>query len=121
MKILIVGHDAHLAALTGKILERSGYDTVCCSCIAEISELFESKNIGLVIADMEAEESERIQFCKMVKGINKPPKLLFIGRSSDEEIPMLNAGADDWIRKPYKTDVFIARISALMRQRKNIL
>ncbi len=121
MGILIAGYDAELTALTGKILERSGYNTVCCSsCGSEVYSLAESKDIKLVIAEFETDETERIMFCKKIKSIKNPPKLILIGRSSEEEIQMLNAGADDWIKKPYKTEVFLARISALMRQCKSV-
>ena len=115
MKILIVGYDAEITALTGKILERSGYDIVCRSYMPGADSI-ESENIHLVIAELETDENERVRFCKTVKSIKRPPKLLLIGRSGEEEIPMLNAGADDWIKKPYKTAVFLARVSALMRQ-----
>ncbi len=115
MKILIVGYDAEITALTGKILERSGYDIVCRSYMPGADSI-ESENIQLVIAELETDENERVLFCKTVKSIKRPPKLLLIGRSGEEEIPMLNAGADDWIKKPYKTAVFLARVSALMRQ-----
>ena len=116
MKILIVGYDAELTLLTGKILARSGYDIVCCSCMDEVLTLIARGDIGLVIAELESEEPERVRFCRAVKETQKPPKLLFIGRSGEEETVMLNAGADDWIKKPYKTAVFLARVSALMRQ-----
>lgn len=119
MKIMIVGNDCELAALTGKMLERSGYNAVCSSCGEEVTAQLENENIGLVIAELDNDENERICFCKAVKGAKKPPKLLLIGRSGEEEIPMLNAGADDWIKKPYRTDVFLARVSALMRQCEN--
>ncbi len=120
--VLIVGYDAELTALTGKILERSGYDTTCClSDISKILSFIESKSIKLVIAELESDENERIKFCKTIKSVNNPPKPILIGQSSEEEIQMLNAGADDFIKKPYKTAVFLARISALMRQCKNVL
>lgn len=119
MKILIVGHDAELAALTGKILERKGYNATCCPCISETEALIKKENVRLVIADLEADETERMQFCKKMKSMPNPPKLLFIGRSGEEEPAMLNSGADDWIKKPYKTAVFLARVSALLRRSKN--
>ena len=115
MKILLVGYDEEITALTGKILERSGYDIVCRPYMPGADSI-ESENIHLVIAELETDENERVRFCKTVKSIKRPPKLLLIGRSGEEEIPMLNAGADDWIKKPYKTAVFLARVSALMRQ-----
>lgn len=116
MKILIIGYDEELTALTGKILERKGYDVICCTDIRKIQTLIKQESVRLVIADIEEEEAERLEFCKSVKGLSKPPKLLFIGKSDEEESRMLNTGADDWLKKPYKTSVFLARISALMRQ-----
>ena len=116
MKILVIGYDEELTALTGKILERKGYDVICCTDIRRVQTLIERENVRFVIADIEAEEAERIEFCKAVKSMRKPPKLIFIGKSDEEESRALNAGADDWLKKPYKTSVFLARISALMRQ-----
>ena len=116
VKILIVGHDAEITAIVGKILRRSGYEITCCADKDGAAELIEKQNIRLVIADLEADEKERICFCKTIKNMAKPPKLLFIGNSGEEESKILNAGADDWIKKPYKTAVFLARTGALMRR-----
>lgn len=120
MKILIFGYDAEVIFLTGKILGRSGHDVMCCCSEEELTALIKDENIGLVIAELKSDEAEMIRFCKTVKSIEKPPKLLLIGRSGEEEIPMLGAGADDWIKKPYKTDVLLARISALLRRCENV-
>lgn len=120
MKILIVGPDAELCAITGKILGRIGCGTVCriandVLSTASISrENIACENAALVIAELEADETERIRFCKAVKSICSPPKLMIIDRSREEETTMLNAGADDWIEKPYITDVFLERVSALL-------
>lgn len=116
MKILIVCYDAQLADLTAKSLERNGYSTVCCSDMSKTESLINQEDVWLVIADLEADETQRLQFCRAVKKMSKTPKLLFIGRSGEEESRALNAGADDWIKKPYKSAVFLARISALLRQ-----
>ena len=75
---MIVGNDCELAALTGKMLERSGYNAVCSSCGEEVTAQLENENIGLVIAELDNDENERICFCKTVKGAKKPPKLLLI-------------------------------------------
>ena len=116
MKILIVCCDAQIAELTAKILERKGYEAICCSDANNIQGLILREGVRLVIADLEADETERIEFCKSVRSMGKLPKLLVIGRSGEEESRILNAGADDWIKKPYQSAVFLARISALLRQ-----
>ena len=118
MKILIVSQDAQMADLTAKSLKRQGYDTICCADVSETELIVNRENIRLIIADLEADENERLRFCKSVRKMDKAPKLLLIGRSGEEESRALNAGADDWIKKPYKSAVFLARISALLRQSK---
>ena len=116
MNILIVGCDEELTALTGKILLRKGYDVICITNIEQAPVLVEQENVRLVIADIETDEVKCFEFCQLIKSMKKPPKLLFIGKSDEEESRTLNAGADDWLKKPYKTAVFLARISALLRQ-----
>ena len=116
LKILIVCYDSQLAALTAKSLERKGYTVICCCDVSETEDIINKENIRLVIADIDADENERLQFCKTVRKMGEIPKLLFIGRSGEEESRALNTGADDWIKKPYKSAVFQARISALLRQ-----
>jgi DNA-binding response OmpR family regulator len=116
LKILIVCRDAELAALSGKSLKRNGYDVTCLSDISATDSLIKQKNIQLVVADIETDEAECLRFCKTVKNISNAPKLLFIGRNDEEESAILNAGADDWMKKPYRAPVFLARIAALMRQ-----
>ncbi len=116
MKILIVGNDEKIAVLTGKILIHNGYDTVSCPPGKEAMEKIMREKVCLVIAELDSDAAERADFAAEVKSMNDPPKLLFIGQSPDEESRMLSAGADDWIRKPYKTDVFLARVAALIRR-----
>ena len=58
--------------------------------------------------------SEGSTFCGLVKQM-APMRLLFISASQDDEINLLNAGADDWMKKPYKMSVLYARIQALLR------
>ena len=73
---MIVGNDAELTALTGKILERKGYDVICCADIGELPILLDRENIRLVIADVETDESARLHFCREVKSMSKSPQLL---------------------------------------------
>lgn len=116
MKILIIGSDAELTALTGKILRHKGYSVICSTEIGETAKIVDGENIRLVIADIAADAEESLKFCKSVKSMRKPPKLLLIGKCDEEESRALDSGADDWLKKPYNTAVFLARISALLRR-----
>lgn len=107
--------------MTGKILKRKGYDVACCCDVSESFDLIEREDIRLVIADLETDQEGHLQFCKAFTSLANSPKLLVIAGNGEEESAILNAGADDWIKKPYKTPVFLARISALLRQNGNDL
>ena len=68
----------------------------------------------VVVADFDVGHAEGSTFCGLVKQM-APMRLLFISASQDDEINLLNAGADDWMKKPYKMSVLYARIQALLR------
>lgn len=119
MQVVIVGRDTYLSSFIAKSMERSGYSAACILYEKDVFSVIAAQNAALVIADLETDETERIRFCRGVKALKNPPKLFIIGSSFEEEAIMLNAGADDWIEKPYNTEVFLARVSALLRQSIN--
>ena len=115
LKILFLGNDPELTEMYGKILKRRGYEVDCHVVPSGEEATLEHRRADLVIADIEASEADRTRLCRLVKRWVKPPKLMFITNSGEDEIPTLNAGADDWLKKPYRMDVLLARIAALLR------
>lgn len=114
-RILFVGTDQAITDMTGKLLKRNGFNVKCAVGVAEALDAIESYPLDAVIADLEDNHIERTRFCQEVKQYSKVLQLLMITDSEEDEIQILNAGADDWMKKPYPMKVLYARINALLR------
>ncbi len=118
--MLLVGSDRELTRLTGKILRRSDYDIRCALSLEEAEAALEAEAFALVILDYELDEPRRKQMLADIKQHGRP-RILCISGSPEDEVPYLNAGADDWIKKPYHMDVLLARMAALLRQERVLI
>ena len=113
-KLLYIGCDRTLAEITAKMLQRRGYDVLCAVGAEEATAAVHLHKPDVVVADFDVNRAEGSTFCGLVKQM-APMRLLFISASQDDEINLLNAGADDWMKQPYKMSVLYARIQALLR------
>ncbi len=115
MRVLLVGSDKELTRLTGKILHRNNYDIRCAESLDEAATALGTMEFSLVILDCELNEARRKQILEGIRRYGQP-HILCISDDPEDEVAYLNAGADDWIKKPYHVDVLLARMSALLRQ-----
>ncbi len=117
MKILFIGSDREIADMTCKILRRNHYDAVAVIGKEEAIGALGQYDPALVLFDCEMSEDDRTAVVQAVKKGQEPPRLLMISGEKADEIPALVAGADDWVQKPYRMDVLLARMAALLRQK----
>ncbi len=120
MKVLLIGSDMELTRLTGKILHRNDYDICCAGSFEDAATALSTTEFALVIMDYEFGETRRKQILDDIKG-HGGPRVLCISGNPEDEVAYLNAGADDWIKKPYHVDVLLARMSALLRQERVLI
>ncbi len=114
--ILFVGTDTDMTDITGRLLKRNGFNVQCAIGMEEAMTVIRKQQIAVVVADLEVSGDDMKQFCHRVKECRKSVRLLFISESEDDEVPILIAGADDWIRKPYHMKILYTRINVLLRQ-----
>ncbi len=119
MNVLFVGNDREIIRMTGKILQKNHYDTFCAAGIDETERILNQEHISLVIVDCDMRRSERDDICKTIKQRENPPLLIMLSEDAEDEVPLLRSGADEWIKKPYKMDVLLARMSSLLRRETN--
>jgi len=114
-KILVVEDEADLRDLMLLHLRREGHEGVGVeSSEAALSELSESK-FDLVILDWMLPGLPGIELCRRLRG--SYPMLMTTARVDAADIVLgLDAGADDYLTKPFQIAVFIARVRALLRR-----
>src|SRR5256886_9609658 len=71
----------------------------------------------LVILDLGLPDLEGVAVCREIRSWSPVPIVVLSARHSDaEKVQLLNAGADDYITKPFSTAEFVARVRAVLRR-----
>ncbi|GAA4651638.1 winged helix-turn-helix domain-containing protein [Kistimonas scapharcae] len=117
-RILIVEDDERLAALTKEYLENNGMSAAIegdgAKAVARILE----EQPDLVVLDLMLPGEDGVSICRRVRPEYSGPILMLTARTDDlDEVLGLEMGADDYVAKPVRPRVLLARIRALMRRR----
>ncbi len=115
--ILVVEDDAPLSEWISDYLIDNGYEVSVANRGDIAVELIEADMPDLVLLDIMLPEKDGFEVCKEVRAFYPSPILMMTACSDEnDEIMGLELGADDYINKPVKPRVLLARISALLRR-----
>ncbi|PJE80171.1 Transcriptional regulatory protein RstA [invertebrate metagenome] len=116
-QLLIVEDDERLASLTREYLENNGFSvTIENDGQRAVSRILQEQP-DIVILDLMLPGEDGISICHKVRGQYHGPILMLTARSDDlDQVLGLEMGADDYVTKPAKPRVLLARIRALLRR-----
>ncbi len=116
-RVLIVEDDERLASLTRDYLSANGLAvSVVNDGLTAIARIRED-NPDLVVLDLMLPGADGLQVCREVRGSYRNPILMLTARADDmDQVLGLEMGADDYVPKPAKPRVLLARIRALLRR-----
>lgn len=117
MKILVADDEKDLARATRMILNYSGYDVDVAYNGKEALEKVKNDNYDIIILDIMMPIMDGIEALKEMRkaGINTPIILLTARAGIDDKVEGLDAGANDYLTKPFNKKELLARIRALTR------
>jgi diguanylate cyclase (GGDEF)-like protein len=124
MKILLIEDDASLADLVvEKLTRQKQYIIEWSSNGFEGLELAESYEYDIILLDVALPKLDGIKVCQQLreKGNSTPILLLTAHDNITKKVAGLDAGADDYLVKPFDVRELLARIRALSRRGNNIL
>ncbi len=125
MKILLTEDNEKLAKSVKKGLEQEGYavDIIDNGEVAEKHMVFHRAEYDLMILDIMLPGKDGISVCNSLRmqGITVPIIMLTARDTVQDKITGLDAGADDYLIKPFSFDELVARIRALLRRPKESL
>lgn len=116
-KILIVEDDERLAALTREYLENNGMEVTVVGDGDEAIARIRSDEPDLVVLDLMLPGTDGLSVCREVRPEFRNPILMLTARTDDmDQVLGLEMGADDYVPKPVKPRVLLARVRALLRR-----
>jgi DNA-binding response OmpR family regulator len=120
-KILICDDDEELCEFISNYLQMHNYRTVTTSRSDQFVQLVEKEKPDLVILDVQMPGLDGFTLCKQIREQHAIPILFLTGMTQGEErLKGFEAGADDYIVKPFQFGELLARIKANLRWGKQL-
>lgn len=118
--ILIVEDEADILELVRFNLERDGYETVSASSGEEALDLLRKRVPDAIVLDLMLPGVDGFEVCRSVKSdpaTRAVPVIMLTARSEDADVVAgLELGADDYILKPFRPRVLLARVKTVLRR-----
>ena len=120
MKILVADDDKEIVELISIYLHNEGYEAVKAYDGKEAMEYVRSTpDIGLLILDIMMPELDGMQVVKALRKESQIPIIMLTAKTTDmDKIKGYEAGADDYITKPFNPLEVMARVKSLLRRTK---
>lgn len=116
-KVFIIEDEVDMAESMQKLLERWGLSVSICVDFENIIKEFNELDPHVVLMDINIPTFDGFYWCKKIREISKVPIIFVSSRDSNMDIVMaISNGGDDYIQKPFDSNVLIAKIQAILRR-----
>lgn len=119
-KILVVDDDPALRQLLADYLNRHGYDTLLAPDASDLPARIQRYSPDLIVLDRMLPDGDGAQACRQLRqqGEDIPVILLTARDETVDRVIGLEAGADDYLGKPFDPRELLARVEAVLRRKK---
>ena len=116
-RILIVDSDQAVADLTGRVLERHGFDVVAAHDGVEAVSRWAEEGPDLVLLEVNLPGRSGFEVCADIRRQSSTPVIMLTTCQDEEDIlRAFEAGADDYVTKPFSPFQLLARISVILNR-----
>ena len=115
--LLIVDDDERIRSLLGRFLIRNGFYATVARDAAHARRVLTGLDFDLAVVDVMMPGEDGISLCRWLTESRSMPTLLLTARGdTDDRIAGLEAGADDYLPKPFEPKELLLRIAAILRR-----
>ena len=119
-KILLVEDELNIRNLVTTVLENAGYQTILADSCASGKTLFLSYLPDLVILDLGLPDADGMKLLTYIREEALTPVIVLSARSNEaDKIAALDAGANDYVTKPFSAGELSARIRTALRNNRH--
>ena len=118
-KILLVEDEANIRNLVATMLDTSGYQTILADSCASAKIIYASYLPDLIILDLGLPDMDGTHLLEFVRQNSLTPIIVLSARANEsDKIAALDAGANDYITKPFGSGELLARVRAVLRNNR---
>jgi OmpR-family two-component system manganese-sensing response regulator len=123
MKILLVDDEVELTDPLTRLLQREGYEVDVADNGVTGARLALENNYDLLILDWMLPHKSGLEICQQLRSHSLTTPVLFLTAKDtvDDRVLGLDAGADDYLVKPFQLRELLARVRALLRRSANLV
>lgn len=115
--LLIVDDDERIRQLLQKFLMRNGFLVTAARDAAHAHRILSGLDFDMIICDVMMPGEDGVSFTKALREVKETPILLLTAKGETEDrIKGLEAGADDYLAKPFEPKELLLRINAILRR-----
>ena len=117
MRILVIEDEENIVDIIKLYLEQAGYTVLCASDGIAGLELHAREHPDLIILDLMLPILDGMEVCRRIRNWANTPILMLTARQGeDDRIDGLEAGADDYLVKPFSPRELVSRVKAILRR-----
>lgn len=116
-KILVIEDDLDIREELCSFLQKYGYEVTAPTDFQNIINIIQKENANLIILDINLPAFDGYYICRELRKTSNIPIIIVTSRDSElDELMSMNIGADDFITKPYNTQILLARINSILKR-----
>ena len=115
--VLVVDDDTHILHMMRRILELEGYRVFAANSGEAALNIFDEDTPNLMLLDIIMPGMDGYTVCQRIREFSQVPIIMISARDTEEEkVEGLDAGADDYVTKPFSAKELAARIRTVLRR-----